>query len=357
GRRDVLEDALDGAPHADGAKAGEHHRVARDPRAVALALEVRRGDELAAAQRPQHAFEIRGRLGVERVVEVPLDVLDAVLQHAAVDLTAGAEERRVQLGHVVGLGERELGYLRIEGELDALEQHGVADRAFLDLPVQDAVADQQLDFLRLALDLAVERVQPVEQLERRALGALGLLPRGALGLPFLPRTGPRALVLEAPGLAAFLERLAHARLGAELVPAGMEPAFQLLRRARAGCRRRATQLEYEALFRLFRIGPRQRGARRQVAQPQHPRPLGGLPDDRGAQLDVGVQELEDPADSGPRDVRVGLVERYDVRGDGAEGVGHGVAFVRFVWLPCCFRHDFSALVPPEGTGRAFSVAP
>src|SRR5262249_26253367 len=97
-----------------------------------------------------------------------------------------------------------------------------------------------------------------------------------------------------------------------------------VRRARAGCRRGATELEYEALLGFLRVGPRQRGARRQVAQPQNPGLLGDLPDDGVAQLDVRVQELEDPADSGPRDVGVSLVDRYDVRGGGAAAfLGHG----------------------------------
>jgi hypothetical protein len=345
GGLDVLEDALDGAAHADRAQAREYDRVARYPRRVALPAQLLlRGDELAAAKRPQHALEVRGRLGVERMVEMALDLLDAVLEHAAVDLAAGAEERRVQLGHVVGLGEGELGRLGIEDELDALEQYRVVDRALFDAPVEDAVADEQLDLLRLALDLPVQRVQPLEQRERGALGPLGLLPGGALGLPSLERPDPRALVVEAARLAAFLDRVAHPRFGAELVPAGREPRLELGGRPGTGCRRGTTDPEDESLIGLLRIGPRHRGARREVAQPQDPGLLGDLPHHGVAQLDVGVEELENPADPRPGDVGVAGIERYDVGGCRAERAGHGDTFF-LRWLPCILRPPSRVFIP------------
>ena len=76
----------------------------------------------------------------------------------------------------------------------------MVDAAVEPLPAEDAVAEHELDVLRLALDAAVELIQLLEDLHRRARGALDGGPVLLLGLPALVGFDASRLRVEAQRL-------------------------------------------------------------------------------------------------------------------------------------------------------------
>src|ERR1700732_4807792 len=93
------------------------------------------------------------------------------------------EQGGVEFNRVVGFGKRELGYGRVELQLEALEENRMIDASFRALPTQDAVSEDEFDALRFAIDTAVERVKCLEDFHRRASGLFGFQPFLAQELP------------------------------------------------------------------------------------------------------------------------------------------------------------------------------
>ena len=138
-----------------------------------------------------------------------VQLLAAARKYLGFDVRHRAEESGVELHFLSGLDERELGHARIEGELDPLEQDGMVDAALLllrPLPAEDAVAQHQLDVLGLALDPAVQLIELLEYLHRRARRPFG-------GGPVLVLRLPPLVSLDASRLGVEAERLGAVRLG------------------------------------------------------------------------------------------------------------------------------------------------
>jgi hypothetical protein len=129
-----------------------HVRPARPPD-VALRREV----HAVLPQRLHHALEERaGRLAAERVDLVGGDLVLEREQALGIDVEV-AQQRRVEIGRITGLAQREARLVGVELELDALQQHRVAHGLAAVRRDQHAVADEQLQLLGLALELAPQR--------------------------------------------------------------------------------------------------------------------------------------------------------------------------------------------------------
>ena len=198
---EILERSLEGGGEAQGPRTEEEHGRAADLRVLGLLLR-RAFGELPARRKLHHeAAEELERVGpAQRVESAPVQLLAAARKYFRLDVRHGAEEGRVQLHFLPGLDERELRHARVEGELDPLQQDGMVDAAVEPLPAEDAVAEHELDVLRLALDAAVELIQLLEDLHRRARGALDGGPVLLLGLPALVGFDASRLRVEAQRL-------------------------------------------------------------------------------------------------------------------------------------------------------------
>ena len=92
----------------------------------------------------------------------------AAADGASVHVGHGLEERGIKFDRVVGFRESEFGYGGIELKLQALEENGMVNAAFVAAPTEDAISENQLDAFGFAVDAAIERVQGLEDFHRGA---------------------------------------------------------------------------------------------------------------------------------------------------------------------------------------------
>src|SRR5215470_14798606 len=162
--RQDLDVAVDRVREALVAIAEVERRLAIDVR-TGRPADLGRGLEVHAVlpQRlDQSLEELAGQLATERVDLVGGDPLLERQEALGIDVEV-AQQRRIQVRRIAGLAQREPRLVGIELELDALEQQRVAHQLTGARYDQDAVADEQLQLLRLALELAPQREQLGEQ--------------------------------------------------------------------------------------------------------------------------------------------------------------------------------------------------
>ena len=207
-----------------------------------LPVDVRTGRLADVAQRVEvHAVrpqgldqaleELAGGLAAERVELLGGDAILEREQPLGIDVEV-AQQRRVEIGRIAGLAQREPRLVGVELELDPLQQQGMAHDLAGVRRDQDAVADEQLELLGLALELAPQREQLREQARRGDHLALAGLPPPPLLEPVLERQDALLLVLEALLAAGRAQRPGrhHGRGDAGLFPAGLEPVLEQHRR-------------------------------------------------------------------------------------------------------------------------------
>ena len=100
---------------------------------------------------------------------------------ASVHVGHGLEESRIQFDGIFRFGKREFRNGRVKLKLQALQENRVEDAALGALPTQDAVAEDELDALRFAVDAAVKGIKSFKEahgLARRLFGARPLIAEG-----------------------------------------------------------------------------------------------------------------------------------------------------------------------------------
>src|SRR5579864_1176765 len=95
---------------------------------------------------------------------------------AAVHVCHGLKERRIQFNGIFRFRKRKFRNRRVKLKLQALQENGVKDVAFGALPAQDAIAKDELDALRFAIDAAIKRIKRLEEAHRLARGLLDAGP-------------------------------------------------------------------------------------------------------------------------------------------------------------------------------------
>src|SRR4029077_16526432 len=110
----------------------------------------------------------RGGAVDKRVKPFLLQFSAAAADGAPVHIGHGLEESGIKFDRVVGFRDGEFGYCGIELKLQALQENGVVDAAFGAGPTENAVSKNQLDALGFSVDAAIEGVQGLEDLHRRA---------------------------------------------------------------------------------------------------------------------------------------------------------------------------------------------
>jgi hypothetical protein len=260
--------------------------------------------------RPESLYEVAQegarRGAVERVRVLALDGVAQVLDPLAVEAHV-AQERRVELRVVLGVDDRELRDGRVEAQLDALQEHGVADRPARVVEDEDPVAEEELVLLGLALEARAQVEEVCEDSERLDDLALAVLPGALAREPLLE--GQHALLrvveaLQAPALD--LARRPHdlARVGVDLVEAREQPVLDHDRGLRALGDARAPDLDDELPARRFAVfglarepiaAPHALGLERCVEW-QHPVALLELHDGRRAHAVHLLQVAEDLPD-------------------------------------------------------------
>ena len=117
------------------------------------------------------------------------------------------EERGIKFDRVVGFRESEFGYGGIELKLQALEENGMVNAAFVAAPTEDAISENQLDAFGFAVDAAIERVQGLEDFHRGASRLFVLGPFFARHRPTLQSGQPCRFIGEVDNASfAFLIR-------------------------------------------------------------------------------------------------------------------------------------------------------
>src|SRR5215471_2361453 len=105
-----------------------------------------------------------------------LDLFAAAADGAAVHVGHGLEQSRVKLDGIFCFRQSEFRNRRVELQLQTLQNNRVKNPAFRTLPAQDAVSQDQLDALRLAVDTAIKRIKGLEEAHRLARGLFGASP-------------------------------------------------------------------------------------------------------------------------------------------------------------------------------------
>src|SRR5260370_12348313 len=95
---------------------------------------------------------------------------------------------------MVRFRKRELGHRRIELQLEALEENRMINASLRATPAQNAISQDELHALRLAIDATVERITRLEELHRRTSGLFRFQPLIAQNLPPLQDPAPRRTV-------------------------------------------------------------------------------------------------------------------------------------------------------------------
>jgi hypothetical protein len=140
--------------------------------------------------------EARRVVAAERVVAALLELGPTGRESRAVD-PEGVKERRIELRLAVGLADRELRKLRVELELELLQEEWVVDRPVRPLPEEDSLPENQFELFRLALQSAPEVEQSPEERHRLPDGPLRLLPGLPARCPGLERPDPFTVAVEA----------------------------------------------------------------------------------------------------------------------------------------------------------------
>src|SRR5437879_1932183 len=91
-------------------------------------------------------------------------------EHAPFDFGYSPEQRRIEFDLSRRFDEREFWNQRIEFQLETLQQDGMVNITFSSLPTQNPIAYYQLDFLALALDMAPDFIELLEDSHRRPRG-------------------------------------------------------------------------------------------------------------------------------------------------------------------------------------------
>src|SRR5215467_6052300 len=97
-----------------------------------------------------------------------LQFFAATADGTPVHIRHGLKERGIKLNRVFRFGQREFRNRGVKLKLKALQENRVEDVALGALPAQNAVAQHELDALRLTIDAAVKRVKGLEQAHRLA---------------------------------------------------------------------------------------------------------------------------------------------------------------------------------------------
>ena len=284
---------------------------------VRLAIDVRGGrvvellevlDELAV--RPEALHEVleeaaRGLPG-EGVEVLASDGVNGVMDRLSVESHV-AEERDVGLGVVLGVDDRELRDGGVEQQLDALDQHRVADLPPGVVEDEESVREEELVLLRLPVEPRAQVEQVGEDAERLDDAPLALLPLPLAAEPLVERVYPLLRV----GERLPLERLLHHRVGVGVhaVPARLEPVLDDDRRLRAHALFGAPDLEDDPAARLVVrgriavaaeavVGPDVLGAG-EGAELEGPLPIVQADDRRGPNAMHLLEVPEHPTDSLP----------------------------------------------------------
>src|SRR5580704_10367770 len=105
-----------------------------------------------------------------------LQFFTAAAYRAPIHIVHRLEQSRVELNWMVGFGKREFRHGCVELQLEALEEDGMIDASFRPKPAHDAISEDELDALRLAIDAAVECVKGFEDFHRRSSRLFGFHP-------------------------------------------------------------------------------------------------------------------------------------------------------------------------------------
>src|SRR5258706_8259074 len=125
-----------------------------------------------------------------------LQLFAASADRASIHIAHRLEQRRVQLNGMVRFGKREFGHRCVELQLQALQENRMVNPTVRTAPTQDAVSEDKLHALRLAIDAAVQRVQGLEDFHRCASGLFSFYPFIAEKFPTLKAGGPSRIVSE-----------------------------------------------------------------------------------------------------------------------------------------------------------------
>ena len=157
-RSKVRQDAFDGGSKTQGAGAQEQKRVTPDLWIIRFTGRCAVLEQLAArGELNNEALEkTGGRTIDERMEAFLLQLFATAADGASVHVGHGLEERGIKFDRVVGFRESEFGYGGIELELQALEDKGMVNAAFVAAPTEDAISENQLDAFGFAVDAAIE---------------------------------------------------------------------------------------------------------------------------------------------------------------------------------------------------------
>src|SRR5882757_3823338 len=92
--------------------------------------------------------------------------------------------------------KREFGYRCVKLQLPALQENRMKNPTVPTAPTQDAIAEDKLDALGLAIDAAIQRVERLEDFHRCASGLFHFYPFIAEKFPTLEASGPGRIISE-----------------------------------------------------------------------------------------------------------------------------------------------------------------
>src|SRR5579859_8207823 len=122
--------------------------------------------------------------------------LTASADRASINIVHRLEQSRIELDGMVRFRKREFRQGCIELQLETLEEDRMIDRSVRTTPAQNAVTEDEVHALRLAINSTVECVQGFEEFHRRAGGYFRFHPFKARGFPTFQGSHPGRIVRE-----------------------------------------------------------------------------------------------------------------------------------------------------------------
>src|SRR6267154_3295709 len=194
----VRKYAFNRSRKSQGARAQEKDWVASDARVGNLCIRRAVVEELSAWGKLDDQPLQKGGGGAidQRMKAFLLQLFAASADRASIHIAHRLEQRRVQLNWIVRFVKREFGHRCVELQLQALQENRMINPTVRSAPTQDAISEDKLNALRLAIDAAVQRVERLEDSHRCASGLFRFCPFIAQKFPTLEAGGPNRIISE-----------------------------------------------------------------------------------------------------------------------------------------------------------------